>query len=130
MTDSCSGRWGIFIETIWELKADVWSIPAGHLTTAELSLPVTAEWRSALLEALLPSADESVFRAEMASLYREERFRGALCESMEENALVFSTACTWGRLMLITVMLSTVTCFDAEGLMWIVHFLEPFYSFA
>lgn len=25
MTDSCSGRWGIFIEMIWGLKADVWS---------------------------------------------------------------------------------------------------------
>lgn len=109
------------------------SIPAGHLTTAELSLPVTAGVKKCITgspAANLHSADECIFRAEMASLYHEERFCGTLCESVKENALVFSTACTWGRLMLITVLLSTVACFDAEGLMWVAHFLEPFYSFA
>lgn len=79
----------------------------------------------------LHSANESIFRVEMASLYHKERFHGALCRPVWDRMLWLSQLLALGEIKAYQQgLLSTVACFDVEGLIWVAHFVEPSYRSA
>lgn len=79
----------------------------------------------------LHSANESIFRRKITSLYGKETFNGILCRPVWDRMLWLSQLLALGEIKAYQQgLLSTVAFFDVEGLIWVAYFLESSYRSA